>query len=150
MENEEITTESSIFWKRFTESGSITPMCDIGYAMFVRDDIIEDEQMSIYGPHKWIYIGTPIHIVDLFEEIMDAWEECPCRDQYGHYESVSGGEIAMLANPNKIVETAGLWDDWDLVHWIWEHVLEPKGIFAIETNDGAIVFDEQLIKRAES
>ena len=140
------------YWKRFTETDS--PMCRAGYAMFVRDDIISDEDMSGYGPTKWVYTGEPVHITTLWDVIVEGWEKAPCEaltpsGRNRMYDGVSGEDIATLANPADIVESAGLWDDWDLVQWIWDLVLEPRGIVAVETEDGCLVFDEALIQRAE-
>lgn len=45
-----------------------------------------------------------------------------------------------------VVNNAGGWDS-DLVVWIWERVLEPKGIVSVILENGAIVFDKSLIKK---
>lgn len=45
-------------------------------------------------------------------------------------------------NPRAIVETAGFWDNWDLVIEAWEKVLEPMRIGGIRTFDGLIIISD--------
>lgn len=54
--------------------------------------------------------------------------------------------LAREANPSSIVDSAGLWDNLDLTKKVWDRVLEPKGIYAVKTSDGAVVFDPSLVK----
>jgi len=51
--------------------------------------------------------------------------------------------------PERIVDTAGMWDDPDSVVWFWEKYgekLSDKGIFGINTDDGAVIFDPHSYK----
>lgn len=50
------------------------------------------------------------------------------------------------ANPGRIVDSAGVWDDPDTVSFLWNSVLEPRGWHSIVTNDGAVVFDPDLVQ----
>ena len=50
-------------------------------------------------------------------------------------------------NPEDIVMSAGAWDS-ELVTWFGDVILAKHDIKAVITNDGAIVFDPALIKRA--
>ncbi|MDD3997618.1 MAG: hypothetical protein PHH86_07905, partial [Sphaerochaetaceae bacterium] len=65
------------------------------------------------------------------------------------YEELSGEEFVEQFNPDDIVNTAEAWDDESLVYWLYSEVLLPAGIRAIETYNGAIVFDETLLQRVE-
>ena len=58
-----------------------------------------------------------------------------------------GEDIVELFNPDNIVNSAGGWDDEDLVSWLWEYVLDPNNIDAVITYDGAVVFNKNLIKQ---
>ena len=60
---------------------------------------------------------------------------------------VDDDEFADLFDPEDIVISADAYDNEDLVAWLWENVLEPRDIVGIETYDGAIVFDPDIIKR---
>ena len=60
---------------------------------------------------------------------------------------VTGAEVAAAFNPENIVESAEAWDS-EIVTWICERILIPKDILAVTTNDGAIVFDRDLIREA--
>lgn len=55
-------------------------------------------------------------------------------------------QIVDEANPARIVNSAGTWDNQHLVERIWNDVLEPNGWNAVTTNDGAVVFDESLVR----
>lgn len=52
------------------------------------------------------------------------------------------------ANPQNIVNSAGFWGNPALVQYAWEHVLEPRGLRAVTTNDGAVIFDPSLVTKA--
>jgi hypothetical protein len=67
-------------------------------------------------------------------------------DVVSEYGRESIKSLAKETNPEKIVNSAGLWDNLDLTSKIWERVLEPRGIQAVRTADGAVVFDPRLVK----
>ena len=45
-----------------------------------------------------------------------------------------------------IVHSAGVWDNPEAGWAVWEFILEPRGVTAITTPCGAIVFDETEIQ----
>lgn len=80
---------------------------------------------------------------DLVGEIESALnEETDVLEDLG----ATASELAAEASPDDIVDSAGLWDNQDLVMKVWEKVLEPRGIKAVKTPDGLIVFDPKKIK----
>src|SRR5690606_22061662 len=62
-----------------------------------------------------------------------------------YWKEIEGEEIYEQFNPKDIVDSAEAWDS-DLVQWIWDRILEPRDIMAVTTRDGAVVFDDKLIK----
>ena len=132
-----------------------TPMSDWGHAMFC-DDIYK---ISHYGENLYTYDGTNgIHIKDLEGIIKSTWLQCQSDDDWtlaeangadmDYYKNLSADEICKLLNPTDIVDTAAAWDS-ELCTWFWFYIAEPNGIPAVITNNGAIVWDESLIKKED-
>ena len=139
---------------RFTNKDS--PMSDWGHAMFANDKY----RVENYGKKGYGYSGekaTPIS--QLKDDIKKAWDEDIANGFSGDfgngladdsvYYGLKGDDIYPQFNPSNIVDSAEAYDS-DLVQWLYERVLEPRGIGAVSTKDGAIVFDESLIKKLSS
>lgn len=134
-------------YHRFTNKN--TPMSDYGHAMFAQD---RDSVCDCYGDIEYLYDGEySVEISDILSQISDAWDEdlengmlpCGCEAL-----GISGQEAADCFNPEDIVMSAEAWDNADMVMWFWSKIAEPADIKAVITSDGAIVFDEELIKAA--
>jgi hypothetical protein len=128
-------------------------MCRSGYAMFAAANNNRGlERGSMFGDTLALYDGTgATDINDLIDIISQVWDEYR-QDaiNYGdidllQYEDINGQTISALCNPSDIVDSAGAYDDESLTAWLWQYILEPRDIYAIITNDGAIIFDESLI-----
>lgn len=135
-------------YRRNTHSNN--PMSDYGHAMFV--EIEKEDSIGSYGPVAWLYDGTDITPIEtLREAIISTWDEyndiCLVPRTFEH---LSGEDIYNACLPVDIVDSAGIYDDGDLVQWLWEHVFEERDIRAVSTPDGAIVFDETLIMSTEN
>ncbi len=122
-------------------------MSDWGHAMFAED---RDSVCDCYGENEYLYDGSnSTNIEDLKDAIISTWKEDA---EMGllpiGYDDVSAEDIYDCFNPDDIVASAGAWDDGDVLTWFWERVGERMDISAIITNDGAIVFDRDLIKAA--
>lgn len=132
-------------YHRFTRKS--TPMSDYGHAMFAED---RDMVSQCYGDHEYLYDGSNgTSIEDLKDTIISAWgEDAEMGLLPIGYGDVSAEDAYNCFNPDDIVMSAGAWDDGDALVWFWERIAEPMGISAITTSDGAIVFDESLIKVA--
>ncbi|NCC34947.1 MAG: hypothetical protein EOM24_23490 [Chloroflexia bacterium] len=116
-------------------------MSDIGHAMFVAADSDDADCLSSYGSVEWSYDGSSsVSIESLMSAIVAAWDA-----DAAHPLDCSGEELAAACNPARIVDSAGAWDDADVVVWLWDNVLEPAGVKAVITTDGAIVFDSALV-----
>lgn len=127
---------------------SQSPMNDVPYAMF-SDDVAKIE--GTYGNNLWAFddAAPGVSIVDAgARDTQRAIARALLKDRdvlssYG----VDPRALAREANPDRIVDTAGLWDNPELVQLVWDHYLEPNGINSVRTSDGAIVFDRSLISR---
>lgn len=131
---------------RFTNKN--TPMSDWGHAMFAE----ERYRVEHYGENEyWLDKAHTVSIFDLEEEIKTAWNKCKEEEYFGdlydeYYQSLSAEEVFDSFAPEDIVNSAEGYD-CELVVWLWQFILEPKGIMAVRTPDGAVCFDESLIER---
>ena len=124
-----------------------TPMSDWGHAMFAAD---KDSVDGCYGDVAWEYDGSQsVDINNLADLIASKWaEDSESGLVPDGYEMYAPDEISAEFNPQDIVMSAGAWDNGELTQWFWDRIADPMGISAIITSDGAIVFDEGLIKAA--
>ena len=129
---------------------SANPMSRAGYAMFA-DNInsIEDAYGGSRPKAFSVEKSALTPIWDITQDIIDARhrtdEETPWILE--DHERLSDDEFAALFDPEDIVISAAAYDDEDLVSWLWDNVLEPNNIIGVETYDGAIAFDTDIIKR---
>lgn len=129
---------------RYTKSTN--PMSDWGHAMFVNNPYTSDQ----YGPNCWTYDGSNgVDINDLRDVIISTWDADTESGRILNYTDIetTGEDIFSSFNPSDIVSSADTYDS-ELVTWLWERVLEANSIDAVITADGAIVFDESLIKKS--
>lgn len=129
-----------------------SPMSAIGHAMFSND--LNKVDGGNYGKNIFKYDGeTAVSLEDLEEAIKEAIFDSEGEiDGFGNVleyceeMECSVEEFIKDLNPPDIVGDAGVFDDKFLTLWLYDEVLEPKGITAVLTHDGAVVFDESLIK----
>ena len=130
----------TMYYRSYKEE---SPMSEWGHAMF--SDHIDPWQ----GEPNYTYDGTgAVDISDLEDVIKDAWSESLKNEDFDDtfMADITAEDAFKSFAPEDIVMSAEAWDDGDMVQWIWNKVLEPKDIYAVITPDGAIVFDESLIK----
>lgn len=123
-----------------------TPDNGAGYSMFAKskDPRSTFEDLDTYGNYGWIANGEDgVDIRDIQADIVRSLRS---RGAHTGYQTTAA-QLARSANPENIVDSAGLWDDMDLVSNIWEDVLEPQGISKVITNDGMLLFDPRLARR---
>ncbi|GAB6170526.1 hypothetical protein JCM15765_33260 [Paradesulfitobacterium aromaticivorans] len=129
------------------------PMSDWGHAMFCNDQ----ERVENYGEYGWAFDeNNGVNIADIRDAIIEAWEldrEQGFTGDFGNqvfegsaYYDMTGEEVADSFDPEDIVDSAEAYDD-TLVVWLWERILSERGIDAVITGNGAVVFDESLISR---
>lgn len=127
-------------------SNSQNPMSEWGHAMFAENR----DSVQHYGENESHFNGEKgIRIEDLHDLIVNAWEKTV---EYGlepiGFEELEAEEIYNEFNPDDIVMSAQAWDCAELIEWFCENVAIPNDIQAVITNDGAIVFEEELIQEA--
>lgn len=126
---------------------SATPFNDVDYAMFVEAktglrNTLDD--LRSYGGSMWAATDRQATTVkEIQADLVKAFRKSGANNEYG----TTAAQLAREANPEQIVNSAGVWDNPDLVQKIYDLVISPKGIRAISTNDGLIVFDRGIAKK---
>ena len=123
-----------------------SPLEGADYAMFAsgKGNYSALERIDHYGAEKWtVSPEGAVDANDLLDDIAEAFQRRGLDVEYG----VSARELAESVNPSDIVDSAGIWDDQNLVSVIWDDVLEPRGIAKVKTDDGLILFDPSQAKR---
>lgn len=96
------------------------------------------DSLSGYGPAGWISRGSgAVDVRSLQPAFVRALREAGFHKEYG----TSAAALARDAAPNNIVNSAGLWDNPSLVKEVYDSVLQPRGITAVRTPDGLVIFD---------
>lgn len=134
---------SSAMRSVFRRTQTASPDTGQGIMMFA-DDL---DSIGSYGQNLWK--------ADLAEipNVADAGDPKLRRDVYramreNYYDKDMARGIADYLNPPRIVDSAGTWDaDASVINTLYEKVFEPRGINAVRTADGAIVFDPSYVKR---
>jgi hypothetical protein len=125
------------------------PFNDVPWAMFADDA----NAVAHYGKNRWQFDSAALPS----SEVMDAASPQAQREiarallkDKGMLRELGANpkQLAREANPGNIVDSAGLWDNPDLAQAVWDNLLEPRGYRAVLTSNGAIVFDDSLIRRA--
>jgi hypothetical protein len=121
-------------------SNSDTGIKDVPWMM-----LAADRETVCCGYGQYAYRASDTGAVDA-SSLVDAAAEglADCDDSYLRDNAQ---DIAALISPSSIVDSAGLWDCADAVQVVWDKVLEPRGIMAVRTPDGLIVFDSTLVER---
>lgn len=141
-----LNKQAGAVYFRNTNGGS--PTNDVPWAMFSQNA----DSVSHYGKNKWAFDDSALPKTD----VLEAWTKDGQRQiakallqdrrllkEYGVHPKILAKESA----PSNIVDSAGLWDNPDIVQSLWENLLEPRGYKAVLTPDGAVVFENELIKR---
>nr|DAO42067.1 MAG TPA: peptidase [Caudoviricetes sp.] len=144
----------TVYSYRYTNKDS--PMSDYGHAMFV-DDEYSSDGYGREGDYRYKVDQSRLtDISTLQEEIAEKLQEqydngmLPREIEEIMDSGVSAEQLAEEFNPDDIVMSAGAWDNGDLVQWFWDNIADPNDIYGIKTNDGAIVYDENMIEREDN
>jgi hypothetical protein len=96
------------------------------------------DQLKSYGPAAWITRGDDaVDVRDIQPDIVRALRNSGIHEDY----NTTAAALARNANPENIINSAGLWDDPLLVREVYENVIQPREITSVRTNDGLLVFD---------
>lgn len=119
----------------------------VPYAMFLqaekgaRDSL---DILSAYGPGKWITTDkNAVDIKDIQKDILKEIKRQGINSEYG----TTAASLAREANPQNIVDSAGLWDNPNIIFSIYDKVFGDKGISAVKTRNGLIKFDTNGVKK---
>lgn len=122
-------------------------LSDYGHAMFADDP----SAIEAYGDTFYSVRHSDLaDINDVKGRIAEQWEADKEAGMLPYELDVlshlSGEEVAEAFDPADIVDSAGAWDDGDVMTWAFR-----AGVFddigGVKTSDGAVVWDEGLIHR---
>lgn len=143
---------SDDFWRYLRATKTASPDTGRGYMMFVdkgKNPQQTSESLSrTYGPNLWE--ANPVDEIDAEDLKVLVKEEI---DKNPYFLSSLGIDESQIddfiseINPKDIVNSAEVYDS-DAVYPIYEHILGPRDIRSIVTNDGLIVFDEAAVRPA--
>lgn len=112
-----------------------------GFGMFAKN---RDRISQCYGSNCFTYDGANgVDINDMHDRFLEAWEEC--KDSAPDYmQEMTVEEFFKAFDPEDIVDDAGAWDNDDFRRFFVDFIYDDEA--AILLSDGAIVFDETLVK----
>jgi hypothetical protein len=126
------------------------PLSDYGHAMLVNGD--KEHRVLGYGDTRWVYDrSTGTDIEDLKSEFIEKWDGAMesggiFAESGTLYDDTPAEKMWESVNPSDIVDSAEFWDDGKLMQWFYENIADPNGVGAINTQDGSIVWDKDLLK----
>lgn len=121
------------------------PYNDVGHMMFVADKKLND--IEHYGNNLWHFDTESVPAGQLMHADSSEFRRGLYRALRSEYDRGEARALVDEANPQRIVDSAGLWDNVNLTQKAWDDFLDRKNIRAVQTNDGAIVFDPTLVRR---
>lgn len=147
--------------KSYRFYGSANPMSKLGHAMFADNT----EENYNYGVSENLHAFSVEHnkltdFNDIREEILSKLQSDIDTGEIDEYPIASWinenniEEIVDSFNPERIVNSAEGYDNWDFLNWLMARVIEPtetSGIVVdgIKTQDGAVVFNRDIIENSK-
>lgn len=145
------------YLQNYRRNNRDVPFNDVPYMMFADDA----ESIASYGKNLWELpddVGNRISAsATAFREALGKYlrENIDRLRESGYGAGLTDEELVQNlvdeADPGDIVDSAGLWDineDW-LMNGIMEEVLQPNGWNVVDTSDGALAFDPELVRRVD-
>ena len=103
--------------------------------------------LSSYGKNKWTASdANTVDVSEIQKDIVKVIRKAGAHSEYGS----TAAQLAREANPDDIVNSAGLWDAPDLVRLINDEILEPRGITGVRTRDGLVTFGHPNIRSIDA
>mgnify|MGYP004646664969 FL=1 len=136
-------------YRGYSKSGALSTY---GHAMFADDP----DSISVYSGRDdardrgfYTVMHSDLESIDnLKAAIAEAWDEDAENGMTpSGYEDVTGEEIAEQFDPEDIVDSAGAWDNGELISWAFDRGLFDD-VSGVKTYDGAVAWDESIIHRA--
>lgn len=118
----------------------------LGYAMFAEGD---PERVSSYGRNHYAFTPDDLPEENVVYAGSNKFKEA-LRGALKKDDSIlkeydaSIDDVIDSFNPSNIVDSADGWDNLDWVSFVKEKVLSPNNWKAVETDDGALLFDDFL------
>lgn len=135
---------NDLSYRGYTEDKAIPN--SIGYAMFSDDPHAIENYGSRFAAVRHDDLPT---IDDFKESIARAWERDKAKyllpPELEVFSDRSGAEMADHFDPADIVDGADAWDTPELITWAFSHGIFDE-VGGVKTSDGAIVWDESLIR----
>lgn len=142
--------------KSYRNCRSVNPMSDWGHAIFA-DNF---SSISCYGGKNkttfYVESADLVDVLDIRAEIIQQKEafspdECYFLDEEEIAEienlfSLSDDNFFSMFNPSDIVMSAEAYDNYSLLSWLYNTVIEPMEIGGVKTADGAVTFNPEIIK----
>jgi len=122
-----------------------SPDNGIGHMMFV--DEAKKESINSYGKNLWHFESSHVPQESLVDASSSEFRKGAYRALRSEHDRATARALVDEANPERIVNSAGLWDDPSSVELVWNKYLEPKNVMAVITNDGAVVFDPSFVRK---
>lgn len=131
-----------------------SPMSRAGYAMFTdnpNDAYYKegDKGRALYAVNHSVLTPVSDIIPKIESAINEAIEDGTLPYELEYLEMYDIGDLAEQADPPDIVDSAGLWDNEDIVGFLFNQTDIMDDITGIKTSDGAIVFDESVIMKID-
>jgi len=137
------------------------PMSQWGHAMFKESSSPHEalENIGHYGKNafeletgKGIFPEAESLKKDILKQLAYDYKKgmLPLSLENQVSEGMKGRDFIDQFNPDDIVDSAAAYDDDDIFPWFYEKVVEPKGISGVITNDGAISWEPDTIKKIAS
>lgn len=124
-----------------------TPFNDVDYGMFVQhggdvESALDD--ISGYGKGRWLG-RADVDAADIKKQILKSIRNSGVHNDYG----TTAAKLTREALPEDIVNSAGTWDAPDIAEKIINDLYD-RGITAVKTPDGAIIWDKSNIRSADA
>ena len=145
------------YLQNYRRNNRDVPFNDVPYMMFADDA----ESIASYGKNLWELpddVGNRISAsATAFRKALGKYlrENIDHLRENGFGAELTDEELVQNlvdgADPGDIVDSAGLWDtneNW-LMNGIMEEVLQPNGWNVVDTSDGALAFDPELVRRVD-
>lgn len=136
-------------YRGYSKNGALSAY---GHAMFADDPDSISEYSGRDDPRDrgfYTVMHSDLESIDnLKAAIAEAWDEDAENGMTpSGYEDVTGEEIAEQFDPEDIVDSAGAWDNGELISWAFDRGLFDD-VSGVKTYDGAVAWDESIIHRA--
>ena len=135
---------------RFTNSEN--PMSEYRHAMFSDSE----DRVEFYGRNRYLVDASKLTPFESVKPLIESAYDQDAEEDFRMMQNCGVDEFAYQDkesfvnsfNPEDIVESAEGYDNTAMNYWLYECVLEPNGIDGIRTQNGGVVYNEELVQSA--